>query len=216
MGKDLTGERFGTLVVLEQVRTTNGRAKVWLCKCDCGGYCTPTTANLNRGNTKSCGCLQRATAAAAKRKHGATGTRTYRIWQNVTARCRNEKSPRYKDYGGRGITVCDEWKSFENFLADMGECPPGLSIDREDNDGPYCKGNCRWATQKEQALNNRRTIVITYKGVTDSVRGWAVRCGRLPNTVKAGLRRHGVTYLDRFFGDDDDEPEQPTIIDLDK
>lgn len=106
-------------------------------------------------------------------RHGLNGTRTHRAWSNMRTRCTNANRNRYANYGGRNITFDTRWSVFENFLADMGECPPGMSLDRIDNDGDYAPGNCRWATAKEQANNTSRNTFITYDGETKTIAEWA-------------------------------------------
>jgi hypothetical protein len=190
MGKarDLTGQRFGRLVAQAKTGATQHRHSLWECLCDCGVETIVLGINLTNGSTASCGCLQREVAAALGRKsatHGMKGTATYRIWNGIRFRCHNEASKDWANYGGRGISVCDRWRSsFTNFLADMGECPPGMSIDRyPDNDGNYEPGNCRWATRVEQANNRRTTHAITHNGETLSISEWARRAHISPQLL---------------------------------
>ena len=169
--KDYTGQRFGRLsVIAEAGRSIHGGNVIWYCQCDCGRSRDVLSTSLRLGDTTSCGCLQKELATIRATTHGhAKGrtTRTYNSWANMLARCRNAKHHEFKDYGGRGITVCDQWNSFENFLADMGNRPVGTSIDRINNDGNYEQTNCRWATPKEQANNRRLRVdaVVRRNGV---------------------------------------------------
>lgn len=160
------GDRFGSLTALRAERRTrcNGQRRwVWLCRCDCGSEVSVPVGNLQTDNTKSCGCQKPARIAKARTTHGqsrrrrtAAPTPTYNSWASMIARCVDPNATKYALYGGRGIKVCDRWRKFENFLADMGPRPPGTSIDRFPNpDGNYEPTNCRWATPREQRLNQR-------------------------------------------------------------
>jgi len=158
---DLTGQRFGRLVAIKAIEKRNGNCSIiWRCLCDCGNEHFAASCCLRSGHCKSCGCLQKEQGAQNGRKsrttHGMRKTPIYEIWKAMNQRCKNPKNKDFKNYGGRGITVCDRWHSFESFYADVGDPPEGMSIDRwPDNDGNYELANFRWASPKQQA-NNRR------------------------------------------------------------
>jgi hypothetical protein len=167
----VAGERFGRLVAVRLVSST-GPAK-WDVLCDCGASKTIAARSLRKGSSRSCGCLQRELMAARNATHGRTYTSMYTLWGSMFNRCCRPTHESYPAYGGRGIKICERWKSFENFLADMGERPtPQHSLDRIDVDGDYEPGNVRWATQKEQCRNKRTNRLIEIDGVSRCVSEW--------------------------------------------
>lgn len=153
---DLAGKRFGRLVPISSTpKIINGHSRrFWLCSCDCGASVESISTNLMSGNTRSCGCLKTDLLST----HRKSSTPEYRVWAGMVQRCTNPRSDRYGDYGGRGITVCEQWlSSFETFLSDMGIRPgPDYSIDRINNESSYSKSNCKWSTRSEQQKNKRQ------------------------------------------------------------
>lgn len=150
----------------------------WVCRCDCGTLVTVVSRNLVKGISRSCGCLLRDVMSERNRTHGLTHTRAYRAWQEAKRRCYDPRRRSYGRYGGRGITMYDEWRnSFAAFLRDVGPCPPGLSIDRIDNSNGYEPGNVRWTNATVQSNNRHNITAITFRGETMSLTNWARRLG---------------------------------------
>jgi len=192
---DLTGQRFGRLIALSLApKRPNSANRYWVCRCECGNEVSILTSSLTRKETKSCGCLQRDVVASMSTTHGATKgkkeTREFRIWMGMIQRCENPKYQYYHRYGGRGISVCERWRhSFTLFLEDMGDCPPGRSIDRIDNDGNYEPSNCRWATSLEQQNNTTRSAMLTCRGETRTIAEWSRIRGINYMKIHARIRR---------------------------
>lgn len=183
----LAGRTFGKLFVVEEstcVYINRNKMRRWICRCSCGKQIVADHCRLLRGEKKSCGCLQK--------KHGGCRLPEYRIWCHAIRRCHDPRDAAFPRYGGRGIVVCQRWRTnFANFLADLGSRPSTKhTLDRIDNDGPYSPENCRWATQKQQARNTRRNIVLTFQGKTQCLSAWAeeigIRVGTLWNRIKVG------------------------------
>lgn len=186
--KDLMGQKFGILTVISRVpNDKHGRAK-WLCKCDCGNETVVQGNHLREGQTKSCGCLRAELVSKAQATHRLTKSRTYKSWISMKTRCDDHKNEAYGNYGGRGIKVCDDWYSFENFLRDMGERPKGKTLDRKDNNKGYYKDNCRWATICEQENNRRNNRRFTINGETMTLSQWGYRYNVDPRVVSNRLK----------------------------
>lgn len=161
--QDLTGMRFGRLVVVKRAENNKQNRVMWECICDCGKTTHPIMAkSLKSGNTQSCGCFHEEQQRKLKTVHGKYGTRLYRIWGGMLTRCTNPKHKDFKHYGGRGITVCAEWKQFDKFYewAIANGYQENLTVDRKDVNGNYCPENCRWATQYEQVHNRRSSTTL--------------------------------------------------------
>lgn len=168
-----------------------GHNLMWECLCFCGKTFNAIASNLISGNTKSCGCLRRKVSADLLRTHGLYGNGAHSVWANMMRRCYDPKNPAYKNYGGRGISVCDRWHDVRNFYADMGDRPKGRSLDRTKNDMGYSPENCRWATSTEQARNMRSNVFVTYCGSTRTIAEWSevtgIPSGRLYARKSLGL-----------------------------
>lgn len=196
--KDRIGQTYGQLTVVAEAGANMHGQRLFLCRCSCGKTTTVTGGSLSTGNTKSCGCLSVATVVARSTRHGCASrdakTPEYRSWAAMWARCSNTREHIRDDYAGRGISVCERWKSFENFLADMGPMPsPKYSIDRVNNDGNYELSNCQWATRSQQA-RNRRMLATNSSGVTGV--SWNTRLKKWYATI-SGVP-HGESNLGYF------------------
>lgn len=184
--KDITNQKFNRLTVL-RISHSKNKVLYWLCRCDCGNYTTVASALIRTGRTRSCGCAHRDCLIERNKTHGKSKTRTHRIWLGMLSRCNNPNRKAYPDYGGRGISVCNEWLDFSNFFSDMGEAPEGMTIERRDNDGHYTKENCYWATPKQQARNRRSSRLVSIDGVTKSLAEWADDSPVQYHTIKRRL-----------------------------
>ena len=191
---DLTGQRFGRLVVQKKDETRT-KYKYWVCLCDCGVTKSILEGSLKQGYTKSCGCLNAENIKKTKWKsHGGSDTKLYKVWQGMKCRCYAKNATKYKQYGGRGITVCDEWKddygAFQAWALANGY-REGLTIDREDVNGPYSPENCRWTTNKEQQNNRRDNLMITYNGKTQTLTQWAEETGINEMALRSRIKKLG-------------------------
>jgi hypothetical protein len=190
--EDLAGLKFGRLTGVVRVEN-KGRQTRWLWTCDCGQKKVVAADKVKSGHTISCGCYFPEVCL----KHGHTyvngkQTRTYKAWANMKSRVQGKTERSRKSYLLKGITVCDRWKQFEGFLADMGECPPGLTLDREDNDGNYEKDNCRWVPAAIQNRNKSDTILVDYRGSQLALVDACAAAGVLYDTAMKRIRR-GMT-----------------------
>lgn len=180
---DLTGRKFGRLTVLSRAGDTKHKHPQWNCQCDCGAMSVVRGQSLRAGTTVSCGCFgrdQKGEICRARATHGHSSrtkqTRAYTAWVGMLQRCTNPSNPKFYLYGGRGITVCRRWQNdFANFLADMGEPPVGLTLDRKDVNGHYEPGNCRWASQREQQNNRSNNRRIEWRGQNLTIHGMVAR-----------------------------------------
>lgn len=183
------GDRFGRLVVLATGKRPGTYRYVAICQCDCGAGPLPVRCDqLKGGGSLSCGCARRQKIT----RHGFRSHPLYTAWHGMMARCYNPKNPRFADYGGRGITVCEAWHSVEAFVADMeDDYATGLELDRRDNELGYSPANCRWATHTEQAGNKRTVRMVTHDGRTMNLAEWAREVGLPHGTVLYRIKKLG-------------------------
>lgn len=187
---DVTGQKFGKLTAIYSLHNHHKKDVThWLCVCECGNFKEVSTTLLRRGTTKSCGCLLKQGHTI----HGKSSTRLFTILQKMIGRCYNQNNPAYKDYGARGITICDEWltdfMNFYNWAMDN-NYQEGLTIDRIDPNGNYEPDNCRWADQKTQNRNRRNTKYVTYKGETKSLAEWCEILNLNYYTIRARIYKY--------------------------
>jgi len=185
---DLTGKKYGKLLVTGFSHLNNTKHAYWHVICDCGTVKTVRSQHLKGGMVKACGCLR-------GERHGRSGDPLYNVWRGMLSRCNNPNNGAYIYYGSRGIAVCKRWLRFGNFQKDMGERPEGLTIERIDNNGDYKLSNCKWATTKEQMNNNRHNVVLTYKGVSMTMQQWAEKLGIHRACLWARVNKKLPTYL---------------------
>ena len=188
--KNMVGQKFGRLTAIELL-DKGKRGYHYLFACDCGNTKNICGSLVRTGKTLSCGCLRSETTAKKNFVHGLVHTGAYQSWLAMKTRCTNPNQSAYKRYGGRGIGFDPSWKLFENFVADMGERPVGMTLERIDNSKGYCKSNCKWATSAEQSRNTRQNVMITHNGKTMCMTDWAKETGipypTIQDRVKRGL-----------------------------
>lgn len=192
---DMVGKRFGRLTVIKRGPDHESKGKKtrrWFCRCDCGAEVLTFGNGLRSGHAKSCGCLHKEIVSAQNFSHGKTGSSTYSSWTAMWMRCTNPAHVSYPNYGGRGISICDRWSSFENFLADMGERPVGMSLDRKDTMGNYTPANCKWSTREEQENNKRNSVFVTMGGRTQTYSQWARELGMDPSALRRRYLKFGT------------------------
>lgn len=186
--RDITGTRYGKLCAVKPHSRTSGQSYRWLWACDCGGQKVLHSYSAKKAG--QCGCETAAKLAARHRTHGAAATPMYKLYHAMKDRCGNTHNTHYSHYGARGIRVCERWlESYENFLLDMGERPPGTTLDRVNNDGNYEPGNCRWASRRQQQRNRRNNNTVTLDGVTMCMTEWCEHFGIQFTTVRGRIRR---------------------------
>lgn len=181
--KPLEHTRYGRLEILESVKGG------WLSRCDCGNLTIVKGTQLRRGQVVSCGCYHRQRQREVPMLHGLNGSPTHISWTNMRQRCTNPANPSWPNYGGRGIRICQRWSTFENFYTDMGDRPPGMTLERINNDGNYEPSNCRWASRPEQSVNKQDTIRIHYDGRSQSLSEWCKELNINYWTAHARIRR---------------------------
>lgn len=193
---DITGERYGRLVAVRRLPPVRGKT-FWLWRCDCGNDYECRLENVRHSHTRSCGCKKAEDIAARSLRHGhqvgRKESRTLKCYRHAKSRCENPNDPKFSIYGGRGIQMCPEWsRDFETFLRDMGECPPGKSIDRINPDDGYRPDNCRWATTSQQARTRTDNVLVEHDGKTMILKDFASLKGVNYKTLHNYVRYKGM------------------------
>lgn len=191
MKVDLTGQKYGRLTVIEKVGVRNKKA-IWKCLCDCGKYSEVPTSHLRSGHTTSCGCYHAEISKIVNTTHGKRKDKLYMVWSGMKKRCCNPNGPGYKNYGGRGISVCDEWKNdFQAFYdwAMANGYDEKLTIERKNVNGNYEPSNCEWIPMREQYYNRTDNVFITYNGETKVLKQWAKKFGISQDTIRRRLSK---------------------------
>ncbi len=189
---DISGQKYGRYTVIKRDGSNKSGNATWLCQCDCGVYKVVAAGALRSGETKSCGCWIRDVTSERSITHGNSKTRLYKIWIGMKSRCYNPKTNNYKDYGGRGIYICDLWKDyFESFMewSLAHGYQSNYSIDRINNDGPYAPNNCQWITKFDQQSNKRSNRLIEIDGIVNTVAEWGRVYGIDPQAIWGRINR---------------------------
>jgi hypothetical protein len=188
--KDVTGMRFGSLVCIEYVGRTANYDSLYSCRCDCGQMSKARRNDLVSNKTRSCGCGQGKFTHGLSRRKGIK-RKLYSVWIAMRSRCNNNTDENYKNYGGRGISVCKEWSDYFAFheWATVNGYHEGLSLERKDNNSNYCPSNCTWIPRNQQPLNTRRLKYLTLNGETHSRREWSNITGIKKETIRGRIRK---------------------------
>lgn len=199
--EDITGQRFGRLTVAGFDHTDQHRNSYWLCECDCGNKTVVTRGGLTSGNTTSCGCYNRERVSESTTTHGMSKTLLYKVWKDMHTRCENKNGDTYHRYGARGICVCSEWGTFENFRDWALETgyKQGLTIDRIDNDRGYSPSNCRWVNWSVQGNNRSTNHIVEYAGRRHNIMEWTKILGINYSTLWARIKRNDMRDFEAYF-----------------
>lgn len=199
----LSGNRFGRLLVLAYHDTTD-KDTFYKCKCDCGKECIVNGKYLRQGDTRSCGCLKAQRQKENMKPivtHGLTKHPIYKVWSSIKDRCLNPKCHAFDDYGGRGITISEEWLDFQIFFNDVAPTyKRGLELDRTNNNGAYCKGNFRWVTHVQNIRNRRNSIILEVNGIKKGIGEWSEETGIPYHSIRHRIKNEGKSGVEALYG----------------
>jgi hypothetical protein len=191
--KNLLGIVFGRLTVIEDNSRSKQGNVIWKCKCECGNEVLVNSSYLITGTTRSCGCLKKEESIIRFTTHGKTRTRLYTTWSSMNQRCYDQKCKSYSAYGGKGVTICDEWKSFVTFQkwAEQSGYNDELTIDRKDSTGNYCPENCQWISFPDNREKHRNSIMLSHDGEVHPLKTWCDKLGLPVQTVRRYYQENG-------------------------